>query len=598
MDFDSCQNFCNVFFSNAKERGDAPFLWTKDSTGAFAPWSWGEAAEAIKKLSLGLRELGLSPGDRVVILSENRPEWFVADFAIMAAGGISVPTYTTNLTADNVHILTNSGACGAIVSKRSLAERLLPAAIEAPACKWVVSMEDLAPQQSTPLRIETWQSVLSLAEDRPDDVEELAAHAKRSDTACLIYTSGTGGVPKGVMLSHGAMFCNCKGAFDLLQEVASSREVFLSFLPLSHSYEHTVGQFFAMSIGAEIYYSEGAEQLLRNLAEVRPTIMTAVPRLYEAMHQRITRGLKKESAFKQRLFNLALELGQKRYHDPRSLSFTEKLTDAVVDRLVRDKVRERFGGRLKAMVSGGAALNPDIGLYFTALGLPIFQGYGQTESAPVVSANRPNKIKLHTVGPPLKDVEVRIAEDGEILVRGELLMSGYWQDEAATASTIRDGWLHTGDIGELDKDGYLLITDRKKDLLVMSGGDNVSPARIEAFLTIQPEIAQAMVYGDKRSHLVALIVPDPEFLRSLPDRKKGNPAGGAHDDDPAVRKAVSEAVDRANAELSNIEKVRRFLIADEAFSVENELMTPTLKVRRHKIAALYGDRLEGLYGKS
>ena len=598
MDYDSCQNFCDVFFSNAKKQGDAPLLWAKDGADTYTSWSWRETEEAVKSLSLGLRELGLNPGDRVVILSENRPEWFVADFAIMAAGGISVPTYTTNLIADNVHILTNSGACGAIVSTRALAERLLPAAIEAPACDWVVSIEDLAPQQSTPLRIETWQSVLSLSEGKPDDVEEVAARAKREDTACLIYTSGTGGVPKGVMLSHGAMFCNCKGAFDLLQEVASGREVFLSFLPLSHSYEHTVGQFFAMSVGAEIYYSEGAEHLLRNLTEVRPTIMTAVPRLYEAMHQRITRGLKKESPFKQKLFNLALELGQKRYHDASSLSLSERLTDAVVDRLVREKVRARFGGRLKAMVSGGAALNTEIGLYFTALGLPIFQGYGQTESAPVVSANRPNKIKLHTVGPPLKDVEVRIADDGEILVRGELLMSGYWQDEDATAKTIRDGWLHTGDIGQLDEDNYLSITDRKKDILVMSGGDNVSPARIEAFLTIQPEVAQAMVYGDKRTHLVALIVPDPEFVRSIPGRKKGNPSGASLQDDPAVRDAISAALDRANDELSNLEKVRRFLIADEAFSVENELMTPTLKVRRHKIAEIYGERLNGLYGKS
>jgi len=274
MDYDSCQNFCDVFFSNAKKHGDAPLLWAKDGKGAYAHWTWRETADAIKNFSRGLRQLGLDPGDRVVILSENRPEWFAADFAIMAAGGISVPTYTTNLTSDNLHILTNSGACGAIVSTRALAERLLPAAIEAPACKWIVSIEDLAPQQSTPLRIETWQSVSSLGEDQPDDVEEFAARAKRGDTACLIYTSGTGGVPKGVMLSHGAMFCNCKGAYDLLQEVASGdREVFLSFLPLSHSYEHTIGQFFAMSVGAEIYYSEGAEHLLRNLTEVRPTIM-------------------------------------------------------------------------------------------------------------------------------------------------------------------------------------------------------------------------------------------------------------------------------------------------------------------------------------
>ncbi len=325
--------------------------------------------------------------------------------------------------------------------------------------------------------------------------------------------------------------------------------------------------------------------------------MTAVPRLYEAMHQRIRRGVEKQGGFKEKLFNLAVELGTKRYNDPKSLTLKERILDFVCERLVRNKVRERFGGRLKAFVSGGAALNPEIGVFFTALGLRVLQGYGQTESSPVISANPPYKVKIHTVGPPLKGVEVKIAEDGEILVRGELVMKGYWHDEDATAAAIKDGWLHTGDIGQLDEDGYLDITDRKKDIIVLSGGDNVSPARVEGFLTLQPEIAQAMVYGDKRPALVALLVPDPDWLSDWA-KQNGKPNDlSALADDPALQKALSGVIDRVNKTLSSLEKIRRFTLADAPFSTENGMMTPTLKIKRHVIKERYGPTLEALYKK-
>ncbi len=265
--------------------------------------------------------------------------------------------------------------------------------------------------------------------------------------------------------------------------------------------------------------------------------------------------------------------------------------------LVRRKVEQRFGGRLKAFVSGGAALNPDIGIFFTALGLRILQGYGQTEAAPVISVNLPGKVKMETVGPPMTGVQVRIAEDGEILVRGPMVMKGYWRDEAATKAVLKNGWLHTGDIGEIDAEGFVKITDRKKDIIVFSGGDNVSPARIEGFLTLQPELHQAMVYGDKRPNLVALLVPDPDFLRDWA-RENGKSGGLAElHGDPELRKAISAAVERVNAELSPLEKVRRFTIAPEAFSVDNHMMTPTLKIRRHKIKESYGSVLDGLYDR-
>jgi long-chain acyl-CoA synthetase len=594
MDFEACRSLTAAFFDQAAARDTAPFVWHKEA-GRYRAQSWNEIAEQVRALSRGLRDLGLQPGDRVVLVSENRPEWLVADLAIIAAGAITVPAYTTALTSDHRHVLTDSGAVGAIVSTQALADRLLPAVLDAPACRWVVTLEEPRRAQAGSVPLHRWEDRLDAGRTLPDDVEEVAARAQRGDTACIIYTSGTGGVPRGVMLSHGAILCNCMGAYKVLEQLGLGHEVFLSFLPLSHAYEHTAGQFFPITIGAEIYYAEGVDQLLKNLGEVHPTIMTAVPRLYEAMHLRIRRGIEKQGGWRQKLFEKAVAIGQKRYLEPKSLTLGERVQDFFLERLVRDKIRKRFGGRIKAIVSGGAALNYDIGLYFTALGLPLLQGYGQTETAPVVSVNPPWKVKLETVGPPFEGVEVKIAEDGEILVRGELVMTGYWNDEDATYQALQEGWLHTGDIGELDADGYLKITDRKKDIIVFSGGDNVSPARVEGFLTLQREIQQAMVFGDKRPHLVALLVPDDDFVAEW-CRGNGKPRDLATlSEDAEFRAALSQVLDRVNGNLSSLEKVRRFAVLSEPFSVENGMMTPTMKIRRHKIKAAYGDLLEALY---
>lgn len=595
MDYAIWDSLPGLFLHHAAERRDANFLWRKVGD-AYQPLTWGEVDRAVRSLTRGLAALGLQRGERVLLLSENRPEWLISDLAIMAAGGITVPAYTTNTKGDHRHVLNDSGARGAIVSTWALAERFLAAAAEAGNCAWVIVMEPgKGGGEEIKIARHHWDEVLALGERSPDIVADSVARIERRDTACFIYTSGTGGSPKGVMLSHGAILCNCMGAYHLLAELGLEQEVFLCFLPLSHAYEHTAGQFFPMSIGAEIYYATSVEQLLNNLAEARPTIMTAVPRLYESMYQRILRGVEKQSALKRRLFHLALDLGRKRYRDPGSLTLSERLLDRLVDRLVRDKVRGRFGGRLKAMVSGGAALNPDIGLFFTALGLPILQGYGQSEAAPVISANPPGRIKLETVGPPLAGVEVKIAEDGEILVRGELVMNGYWQNEEATKAVIRDGWLHTGDIGEIDSDGYIKITDRKKDIIVLSGGDNVSPARVEGFLTLQPEIHQAMVYGDKRSHLVAILVPDEPVIREVAGEGRSLESLEQVHRDETLRARLAAVVERVNKDLSPLERVRRFTVARAVFSVENGMMTPTLKIRRHKIIEEYQAALEELY---
>jgi long-chain acyl-CoA synthetase len=352
--------------------------------------------------------------------------------------------------------------------------------------------------------------------------------------------------------------------------------------------------FFPISIGAEIYFAEGADTLAANLIEVRPTIMTAVPRLYETMHQRLSRNIERESGLKRRLFEKAVAIGRKRLGDE-PMSLGERVLDPVLDRLVRAKVRARFGGRLKAMISGGAPLNPAIGSFFLSLGVRLLQGYGQTEAAPVICCNSPTRVRIETVGPALDGVEVRIAEDGEVLVRGDNVMKGYWNDPEATARALTDGWLHTGDIGRLDPDGYLRITDRKRDFIKNSGGDMISPARVEGELTLAPEIAQAMVIGDRRPYLAAIVVPDPDWAAKYAAARGVACELPTLAGDSEFHKAVSEAVTRVNETLPQTERVRRFVIAGEAFSIANGQMTPTMKVRRHAVRDAYGPALDSLY---
>ncbi len=589
MDYDACSNLAAMFFENTADMGDAPFLWRK-AHGSWTPTTAAEARSEAAKLSHALGALGVRAGDRVALVAESRPEWMIADIGIMAAGAISVPAYTTNQVSDHLHILRDSGARGAIVSGPALARNLVPAAREA-GLDFVISMEPLDETGDGPA-LHDWRTLLDAQDAAPPDVAGIA----RADTACLIYTSGTGGAPKGVMLSHGAILSNCKGAYHLLLQLGLNNEVFLSFLPLSHSYEHTAGLMFPMSIKAQIYYAEAVDRLAANMEEVKPTIMTAVPRLYETMHGRIVRGVRNKGGLSEKLFFRAVDIGRKRYEGT-GLTLCDRLVDPLLNKLVRAKVAGRFGGRLKAMVSGGAPLNYDIGVFFKALGVPLLQGYGQTESAPIVSCNLPSRNKIHTVGPPFVDVEVKIADDGEILVKGELVMQGYWNMPDETAQTVADGWLHTGDIGTIDEDGFLAITDRKKDIIVNSGGDNVSPQRIEGFLTLQPEIGQAMVHGDKRPHLVALIVPDAEFAAEWARANDADAALPALCENDAFRAAMADAVERINTDLSVIERVRRFILTPEPFTTENEMLTPSMKIRRHVIRERFGDRLEALYGR-
>ena len=396
------------------------------------------------------------------------------------------------------------------------------------------------------------------------------------------------------MTTHRNILANCRGAFRLLERLGLGDEVFLSFLPLSHSYEHTAGMMFPVSIGAQIYYAEGAETLAANLLEAHPTIMTAVPRLYETMHRRILRAVARRRRPQRAMFERALAIGRKRATGGR-LTIADRLFDPALDRSVRAGLRRRFGGRLKAMVSGGAALNPDIGSFFLALGVRLLQGYGQTEAGPVIACNVPTRIRIDTVGPPLDGVAVRLAEDGEILVKGDNVMKGYWNDPLASAQALADGWLHTGDVGTIDDDGYIRITDRKRDFIKNSGGDMISPARVEGYLTLEPEIAQAIVFGDQRPYLVGVLVPDAEFAGAFAAEHNVTPELPALAADPGFTKALGAAVARVNRMLPPGERVRRFVIANEPFTIANGQMTPTLKVKRQPIREAYAGAIDSLY---
>ena len=579
-----------MFFAQAQRLGEKPFLWAKVD-GVYRPHSWNGVAQRVRAAARGLMAAGVRPGDRVLLVAENRPEWLIADVAIMSIGAIAVPAYTTNTAVNHLHLINDSGCTTAIVSTPQLARPLTQAALEANHKVAIYVMDEPEKATRPQVDVRAWADLFTHGNEAPD-----LHNLKRDDVCCIIYTSGTGGLPRGVMLTHGNILCNCYGATDLLSTLSIADEVFLSFLPLSHAYEHTGGQFFPISLGAEIYYAERVETLSTNFTEARPTIMTAVPRLYESMRQRITQSLKHQSSVQRNMFQLTLDLGRKAYETPDAMTLWDKARNKVCDALVRKKVAKRYGGRMKAMVSGGAPLNYDVGMFFIALGVSLLQGYGQTESAPVISANLPKRIKLKTVGPPLKGVQVRIAEDGEILVKGELVMKGYWNAPDNTIAVIdEDGWLHTGDIGTLDADNYIEITDRKKDIIVNSGGDNVSPQRLQGILCLEDAIGQAMVYGDKKPYITAVIVPDEKFAEAWATEHKvaGDLASLAQNGD--FKAVIAKAVENSNKQLSAIEKVRKFILAREAFTVENGQMTPTLKVRRHTIIREYRDALDGLY---
>ncbi len=594
-DFDQHHNLVSMFFTRVSQRKDLPFLWHK-AEGAWKSISWREAAHQVAGLARNLTKIGLKKGDRVMLVSENRPEWCIADLAIMAAGCITVPTYTTNTERDHQHILDNSEARAIIISNAKLAKSVMPAAVRSGSAEFIIGIDPLKVAQAGQLRMLDW---LDLIDGSDADIAlstKNVADITRDDIACIIYTSGTGGAPRGVMQQHGSIIHNVDGAAEILREDfgLEEDEVFLSFLPLSHAYEHSGGQFLPISVGAQIYYAEGLEKLAANIEETKPTIMVVVPRLFEVLRTKMIKSVEKQGKLPRYLLDRALNIGGREYNGRRrTIDLPMRF---ILSRTLKPKIKAKFGGRMKAMVSGGAPLNPDIGIFFESLGITLLQGYGQTEAGPVISCNRPAAgIRMDTVGPPLKNTEIKIADDGEILVRGALVMKGYWRNKAETARVIKDGWLHTGDIGLIDEKGRIKITDRKKDIIVNDKGDNIAPQRVEGILTLQPEILQAMVSGDRRPYVVGLIVPNPEWALEWARKQDMKYDFAQLQENPQFRAAVRAAIDRVNSGLAVVEKVRQFEFVDEPFTIDNGEMTPSMKIRRHMIRDRYQDRIDAMY---
>ena len=576
MQVSSFNSLNEIFFLQCEKYQKEDHLFFNNlNLKKFQTYSWLDTSNNVLKLAKFLNEKNITKGDRVLLVSENRPEWLIADLAILLNSAITVPNYTTYTVNDFAFTINDCKPLGLIVSSPLLLKNILLAAKK---INYNFNFIILLNQTNEVLadNVINFSTVI----EKKIDIEETKIFFKdinknltRKDPACIIYTSGTQGTPKGVVLSHGGILKNCEGALEFLYFIKEQQNTFLTWLPLSHSYEHTV-QFVQLSLGAKIFYSESLDKLLTNLKIAKPTIMTAVPRFYTNLVNKIKINLQNQSSLKKIIFSKTLELGEKKVLF-KEMSFFEKFINFILDIIVRKKIKNQFGGKIKAFISGGGPLDYNVGIFLNSLGLPTLQGYGLTEASPVVSCNSIDKIKIETVGKIFKDVEVKIDKDGEILVKGENVMLGYWNNKNETEKILRDNWLYTGDIGEIDQEGYLKITDRKKDIIVNAGGDNIAPSKIENLLANYPEIIQSYIYGDKKNYLVALIVVGKE----LEDRKN----------------KIQFIIDKVNNDLSIIEKIKKFIIIDDPFTIENEMLTPTMKIRRHQVKKAFGDQLEKLY---
>ena len=511
----------------------------------------------------------INKGDRCLLVSENRPEWLISDLSIMLSGGITVPAYTTYTERDYEYIINDCTPSILIISDKTLYSKIKTIIPKKKFIKKIIFFESIDDFDSTfHLNIdEIFEKKISSSKDF------FNLDIQRKDIACIIYTSGTQGNPKGVMLSHGGILNNCEGANLLLKEFISKIPKFLTWLPLSHSYEHTV-QFVQIVVGAQVFYAESIDKLIKNMGDCSPEIMTAVPRFYQNLYQKINSTFAKSKGLKKLLVNQTVILGRKKLNKEKLL-LSESIVNFICEALVRKKIKRQFGGNLKAFISGGGALDYEVGSFLNAIGLPTLQGYGLTETSPVVSCNSIKDIRVDTVGKPFIGNSVKLANDGEILIKGENVMLGYWKNEEETNKVLKNGWLSTGDIGEFDGE-FLKITDRKKDIIITPGGDNISPIKIENDLNKSKYIEQSLVFGDNKPFLVALLVLSPEY------------------NDISVEEVQIE-LEKININLSRIEKIKKFLIIKKQFTIENNMMTPTLKLKRYKILETYKNEIEKLF---
>ncbi len=567
MELKNTNNLVELFFEKYKSQKKDEIL-LKSLKNLEKTYSWEQTKNAIINLSSEISKY-IKKGDRCLLISENRPEWFISDLSIMLSNGITVPAYTTYIEKDYEYIIDDCRPSIVIFSNNEQYQKI----------RKIISHKDFIKKifcfdKSTEIENKDYLYLDDILEKSNLDYNNLTTcELLRKDPACIIYTSGTQGNPKGVMLSHGGILSNCSGALNLLSTLIQEKTRFLTWLPLSHSYEHTV-QFVQISLGAQIFYAESIDKLIKNMNECKPHIMTAVPRFYQNLFQKINSNFNKTKGIKKILIKKTIDLGLKKIKKNK-IGFIDNIFNKILDVLVRKKIKKQFGGSLKTFVSGGGALNVDIGLFLNSIGLPTLQGYGLTETSPVVSCNPLNDIRVETVGPPFNENQVKIAEDGEILVKGENVMLGYWNNEIETKKILVDGWLHTGDIGKFEND-YLIITDRKKDILITPGGDNISPSKVETEITNSDFVDQAIVYGDNKPFLVALIVPTEEKKHTFD-------------------KDFEKELEKINKNLTKIEKIKKYFVINEKFSIENGMLTPTLKLKRYKIVNMYKKKFENLY---
>jgi len=567
MEINKINNLLELFYYQyQKQNKDDIFLVSLKEPKQ--KYSWEDVYLNIIKLSKEILKY-INKGDRCLIISENRPEWMIADLSIMLSGGVTVPAYTTYVERDYEFIIDNCEPSVVFVSDNIQYEKIKNIISKKKFIKKVIIF-DSTDNLNTDFNLD----INDIFKNQNYEVKNFFdLTISRKDMACIIYTSGTQGNPKGVMLSHGGILNNCEGSCELLKAIVSSNPKFLTWLPLSHSYEHTI-QFVQIAVAAKVFYAESIEKLIKNMTECSPEIMTAVPRFYQNLYQKINSTFIKATGLKKILVNNTVNIGKKILFKNK-LSMSEKFFNFICEKLVRKKIKKQFGGNLRAFVSGGGALDKEVGSFLNAIGLPTLQGYGLTETSPVVSCNPINDIRVETVGPPFRGNLVKIADDGEIIVKGENVMLGYWKNEEETNKVLKNGWLYTGDIGEFDND-FLKITDRKKDIIITPGGDNISPIKIENHLNKLNFIEQTLVYGDNKPYLVSLIV-----LTTDQKNLKNN--------------EIQVEIDKINKNLSKIEKIKKFFVIKKQFTIENGMMTPTLKLKRYKIIKKYEKEFEKLY---
>ena len=545
--------------------------------------------DLVLNISSALHEIGVKKNDKISIIADNSYKWCAVDLATISLGAITVPGYTTSNEEEISYLLSHSETSIVFTNEKllSLVLNILPCLNKV---KHVICIDDVNTSKFEKININfyTFNQLLNLGSKshvKTNIIQSFISKIDENDVVSIIYTSGTSNKPKGVMLTHKSIISNIIGANELVSQIKIKDHKFLSIIPLSHAYEHTAGFFLPIYIGAEIYFNENSDRIVNDLLSVKPTLMTAVPRLYEVLYKKINNQLLNKSKFSQNLFKKTIIFGTKKYKKIK-LSFIEEIQNIILDKLVRKKFQKNFGGNLQAFISGGAALNEHVGLFFQSLGIKILQGYGQTECSPLISCNPINNIKIDTVGVVIKGLQVKISNENEILIKGSSLMKGYWKDKKNTDKVLLIGWLHTGDLGSIDDDGYLKIFGRANEMIVNSGGENIAPVPIENILLSFEEIEQTMVYGHNKPFLVALIIPNENFFKEHQSNIND------------LKEKFQNILNTVNQNLSQTKKIRKFILSNEVFSTDNGQLTPTLKIRRHVITARYKDELNDLYKKS